>query len=130
MLYFFILPVFVGLLIVLILAAIVTRFIPAWSRVSPYLFSGAIGFTIGFLVANIINFLVGLAPGLILNSQDIPETVRQVIGTISAFILFLGPVFASAIGAVVGFVLGIWFAYEQRRKLMAKPPDFLTKSKI
>jgi hypothetical protein len=123
MLYFFILPVFIGLLIVLMLVTIVVRFIPTWRPASRYLFSGGIGFAIGFLIANIANFLVGLAPGLILNSQDVPDAVRQIIGTISAFVLFLGPVFASAIGAVVGFVLGIWFAYKQRRKLMAKSPD-------
>jgi hypothetical protein len=119
MLYFFILPVFVGLLIVLILAAIAVRFIPAWSSASRYLFSGAIGFTIGFLVANITNFLVGLAPGTVLNRQDIPDTLRQIIGTISVIILFLGPVFASTLGAIVGFFLGVLFAYKRRRKLMA-----------
>ncbi|MFZ5858177.1 MAG: hypothetical protein ACOYZ6_15225 [Chloroflexota bacterium] len=119
MLYFFILPIFVGLLIVLILAAIVTRFIPAWSRVSPYLFSGAIGFTIGFFITNFLNFLVGLASGLILKNQNIPEIIRQIINFISAIILFLGPIPASVIGAVLGFVLGIFLVHRRRRSLLA-----------
>ena len=119
MLYFFIFPVFIGLLIILILATIVTRLVPAWSRVSPYLFSGTIGFAVGFIIANVLNFLVGLASGLVLKDQNVPETIRQIINFISAIILFLGPVPASIIGAVLGFVLGILFIYKRRRRLKA-----------
>ena len=119
MLYFFIFPVFIGLLIILILATIVTRLVPAWSRVSPYLFSGTIGFAVGFIIANVLNFLVGLASGLVLKNQNIPEIIRQTINFISAIILFLGPVPASVIGAVVGFVLGIFLVHRRRRSLLA-----------
>lgn len=106
--YFFILPAYVLLLLVLGIAAIVTRMNVPWRPASGYIIGGMIGTVPGFIAANLLITLAGILPTVIADHFSLPDGLKQVCGVFAGVALLLGPFVASAVGVVLGFLAGCW----------------------
>jgi hypothetical protein len=114
--YFFILPVYVILLIVLVGTAVVARFILRFRPASGYLVGGAIGTLIGFVFINVVVMLAGVAPAWLAQKFTFPDWLRQVSKYLAAGTLLIGPFIASALGVLIGFAAGIYYVYRGRKR--------------
>lgn len=108
MLYFFILPAYLLLLLAVGITSAVLFFRPASRQVGAYGFGAAVGTVPGFLVANALLWLLTIA----LLHLQLPEWLQGIHKAVVAVLLFLGPVPVSAVGILVGGLIG---AYVVRR---------------
>jgi hypothetical protein len=115
--YFFILPAYGVLLIGLIAAAAVARFVPRFRTASGYIVGGAIGTLIGFTAINTIVWLVGLAPVWLSQKFTFPGWLQQTSKFFVAAALLIGPFIGSAIGVLSGFAAGFYFVYRRRKQV-------------
>ena len=113
--YFIILPVYVLLLVALIVAAIVTRFVPQLQPASAYIVGGTVGTLPAFVVANILVTLAGLLPVWAAQKMELPQRLHDATKFFVAAVLLVGPFVASAIGVFLGFALGVYFVFRRRR---------------
>ena len=113
MIYFFILPVFAIYLGLSIIALIVTLLAPRWKPMSRYLFVGALGSVIGFVVCNALVYVVTIPPSAILSNFELTE-VRKIVGVFLAIILLVAPIPASLIGTLAGFLGGLFITHKAR----------------
>ncbi len=113
--YFFILPVYVALLLGLIGAAVVARFVPRFQSASGYIFGGAIGSLVGFLLVNVAVILVGATPAWLAQRFTFPDWLQQTSKFFVATTLFIGPFIGSAIGALLGFAAGFYIVFRRRK---------------
>lgn len=119
--YFFILPVYATLLVMLTLAALLTRLTPQLRWTSGYVIGGAIGTVPGFLLANGMVTLAGLLPALVAERCALPEWLRQACGIWAAVTLMLGPFAASTAGCALGFLAGCGIVRRRRRRFSRRP---------
>jgi hypothetical protein len=113
--YFFILPAYFLLLLILGTAAFVTRMNPKWRPARGYIHGGMIGTVPGFIVANLLVTVVGIFPAVIAEHFSLPEGLKQVCGVLAGVALLLGPFVASAAGVVLGFLSGCWIVWRGHR---------------
>jgi hypothetical protein len=106
--YFFIVPAYVLLLLVLGIAAFVARMSPGLRGSNSYIIGGMIGTLPGFIVANVLVTLAGILPAVIADQFSLPDGLKQVCGVFAGVALLLGPFIASAVGVVFGFLGGCW----------------------
>jgi hypothetical protein len=114
--YFFILPAYVALFIALIVIAIITRFVARFRLASGYIVAGAIGTLIGFVIINIVVWIVGLFPVWLNQKVSLPDWLQQVSKFFVAGTLLIGPFIGSAIGILLGFAAGFYFVYRRRKR--------------
>jgi hypothetical protein len=113
--YFFILPAYVLLLLVLGIAAFVTRMNPGLRGSSAYIIAGTIGTLPGIIVANLVVTVAGILPAVIADHFSLPDGLKQVCGVFAGVALLLGPFVASAVGVVLGFLGGCWVVWRRRK---------------
>ena len=113
--YFIILPVYVLLLVALVVAAIITRFVPRLQPASAYIVGGAVGTLPAFLVANILVTIAGLLPVWAAQKMELPQWLHDATRLFVAAALLIGPFVASAIGVFLGFAAGVYFVFRRRR---------------
>ena len=112
--YFFILPAYIVLLIGLIGAAVVARFVPRFQSASGYLFAGAVGTVLGFVIINVLVWIVGLFPAWVNQKVSLPEWLQHASMYFVAAALLIGPFIGSVIGVLLGFAAGLYFVYRRR----------------
>jgi len=112
--YFFILPAYVILLVGLLGAATIARFVPRFRTASGYVLGGAVGTLIGFTVINIMVWLVGLAPAWLAQKYTFPAWLQQASQFFVATALLVGPFIGSAMGVLFGFAAGFYWVYRRR----------------
>ena len=115
--YFLILPAYAIFLVALIIIAIVARFTERFKSASQYIFAGAFGTLIGFLIANIFLWIIGLFPVWLNQNIPFPDWLQRIGKFFTAATLLLGPFIASAAGILLGLVFGVYFVHRRRRKL-------------
>jgi hypothetical protein len=113
--YFFIIPAYLALLIGLVAAAIMARFIPRFQPASRYILAGAIGTLAGFIIINLIVFLAGMSPVWLAEKITFPDWLHQVSKYFVVATLLIGPFVGSAVGVLVGFVAGLYFVRRRNR---------------
>lgn len=112
--YFIILPAYVILLLVLGIAAFVTRGIPEARWTSGYLVGGMIGTLPAFIIANVAITIAGVLPLWLTQQFSPPEWFQQVCAVFSMLALMIGPFIASIIGIVLGFAAGCLVVRQRR----------------
>ena len=112
--YFFILPAYVALLVGLIGAAIIARFVPRFQPASGYIVGGAIGTLFGFVIINVFVWIVGLFPAWLNQKVSFPDCLLHVSQFFVAATLLIGPFIGSAIGVLLGLVAGLYFVFRRR----------------
>ena len=116
--YFFILPAYILLLIILIAGAIACRFFPRLRSTTNYLLAGAVGTLVGFVVLNLITFLMGMMPVWLAQTITFPDWLQQPSKIFVAGVLLIGPFIASGVGILVGFAGGFYLARKKSRRAM------------
>lgn len=114
--YFFIVPAYLLLLLVLGIAAVVLRSGANPGRASGYIVAGLMGTVPGIIAANVLVTLAGVLPLWIAEQVSPPDAVRQVLSAICIACLFIGPFVASVIGVIAGFLCGILVAWKRTRR--------------
>lgn len=109
--YFFILPAYGLLLLVLGAAAFAAWMTPRGRPLGRLLVAGMIGSVPGMLIANVLVTIAGLLPVWLADNLTLPETLKQVLGVCAVAILLLGPFVASALGVLLGFLGGCGFVW-------------------
>jgi hypothetical protein len=112
--YFFILPAYVALLVGLIGAAVVARFVPRFQPASGYIVGGAVGTLFGFVIINVLVWVVGLFPAWLNQKVAFPDWLLHLTQYFVAATLLIGPFIGSAIGVFLGFAAGIYFVFRRR----------------
>jgi hypothetical protein len=115
-LYFLILPAVVGFLLLLLIGAIIFRFIPNWQHLSGYLVGSAIGTAIGFVVANGLLFLLVLGTLRVADQPDVSPLTQQISGYGAMAGVILGPILATGAGVFLGLAAGVFFVFQKRRR--------------
>ncbi|SRR6266403_236600 len=113
--YFFILPAYAALLVGLVGAAVIARFVPRFRPASGYIIGGAAGTLAGFIIINVIVFLAGMAPVWLAPKITLPDSLHQITKFFVAFTLLIGPFIASGVGVLGGFAAGLYFVYRRNR---------------
>jgi hypothetical protein len=112
--YFFILPAYIILLLGLFGAAVATRFMPRFHSASGYIFGGALGSLVGFLLVNAAVILAGVAPAWLAQRFNFPNWLLQTSKFFVAAMLLIGPFIGSAIGVLLGFAAGFFIVLRRR----------------
>jgi hypothetical protein len=112
MAYFLILPAFVLWLIVAGVAVLVVKSVPAFSVAYPYVWRIALWATVGLIAANAV-LVALLALGFVaLGDGTAPASAgHDAFQLLWGLTAIGGPVIASALGWLVGAVLGLALAY-------------------
>lgn len=113
--YFFIVPAYILLLMVLGIAAFVARMNPGLRGSSAYIAAGTVGTLPGMIIANVLVTLAGILPALIADRFSLPEGLQQICSVFAGVALLLGPLVASAAGVVLGFLGGCWVVWRRRK---------------
>ena len=116
--YFFILPIFVLIEVSLLVSSFVVLKFQKYLWAKSYLLGVVLGSTIGFLVANLILWVVSVLPDALAQKYSLPEFVQTVSKFILAFGLLLGPFFASAGGMVFGSLIAVYIVYRKRKTMI------------
>ncbi len=116
MLYFLILPGYAGVVVMLLGASLICRFIRRLRPASGYLVGGAIGTLPLFILMNALVWIVGLVLVWIDQKLPFPHWAKNVTEIFVGAALLIGPLIASAVGMVLGFVLGSVFVYRRRTR--------------
>jgi hypothetical protein len=115
--YFFIVPAYALLLLVLAITAIVMYSSPQTRPAAGYIVGGTIGSLVGFLVSIVVLAVVCvvfiLLAGLLSSSGQWVQTASAV-GL--AGVIFVGPFILSAAGILAGFACGALFVLRRRMK--------------
>src|SRR5215469_17294022 len=106
--YFFILPAYFALLLGMIGVAVAVRFVPRFQSASVYMFGGAVGSLIGFLLVNVLVILLGVAPAWLAQRFTFPDWLQTTSKFFVVATLLIGPFIGSAIGALLGFAAGFF----------------------
>ena len=114
--YFFILPIFVLWLVGLIVGAVAVRYSASLRPLSAYLFAVAIGSIPGFLLGNIVLFIGALGVAKLLALISLPRILQPLQTLTATATIFIGPFVASAIGGLIGSLLGIIAVWLFRRR--------------
>ena len=114
--YFIIIPAYLLLLIVLIVTAIIVRFVPRLQPASGYILGATVGTLPGFIAANLIVTLAGLLPVMVAQKVSPPQWLHNAVTVLVAAALLVGPFVASAIGTIVGCAAGVYFVFKRRRR--------------
>jgi len=114
--YFFIVPAYLLLLLILGIAAVVLRSGGNSGPASGYILAGMVGTIPGIIAANVLVTLAGLLPLWIAAKVSPPEWMMQVLSVLAVACLFIGPFVASAIGVIAGFLCGILVAWKRTRR--------------
>ncbi len=113
--YFFILPAYVLLLVVLLGAAIAARFVPRFRQASGYIVGGTVGTLVGFIFINAVVIVVGVLPAWLAQKISFPDWLQQGSKIVVARTLLIGPFIGSAIGVLLGFSAGLYFIHRRKR---------------
>ena len=114
--YFIILPAYAILLLVLGIAAFVTRMIPEARWSSGYLVGGMVGTLPAFILANVGITIAGILPLWLTKQFTPPEWFSQVCAIVSMVALMIGPFIASAVGIALGFGAGCLVVRRRRKQ--------------
>jgi len=106
------LPLFAALIVAAIIARFIVRFRPA----SGYIVAGAIGTLAGFVIVNVLVWLIGLFPIWLNGKVSFPDWLQEVSKFFVAGTLLIGPFIGSAIGILLGFAAGLYFVYKRRKR--------------
>ncbi len=115
MLYFFIVPAYVLLVVGLIAAAIVARFVPRFQPASGYIVAGTLGTVVGFTIVNAVVIVLGVLPVWLAEKLSFPDWLRHITTVVVTAALFVGPFVGSAIGVLSGFAAGAYLVYRHRK---------------
>jgi len=113
MLYFFILPAYLLLLLVVSITSTVLYFRPSSRHVGRYGIGIAVGSLPGFLVANVVLWIFTIA---ILDLQ-LPDWLQGIHKLIVGVLVFLGPVPVSALGIIAGGLIGAYITHRMSPRL-------------
>ena len=117
MAYFLILPAFVLWLLVAAAGILATRLIPRLAPIYPYALRASLWASVGTVVANAVLIgLLALGMGVLepTASQSTAQDAAQMAWGLTAL---GGPVIASALGWLGGFVFGLFLAFRRSRRL-------------
>jgi hypothetical protein len=103
----------------LFVASFVVLKFPKYSWMKSYLLGIVLGSSAGFVIANILLWVVSVLPSFVSQKYSLPEFIQTISKYILAFGLLLGPIFASAGGLAVGSIFAVYFVY-RRQKIMKK----------
>ncbi|MEI8064634.1 MAG: hypothetical protein WCH84_11295 [Verrucomicrobiota bacterium] len=112
--YFFILPAYVLLVLGLTVAVIIFLLVREWRPAKSYIVAGTIGTFLGIVLANILVTVLGVLPFLFARVPSLPEPLRKGAGILGLGILMIGPFIASVVGVLLGFGVGLYYAYRRR----------------
>lgn len=112
--YFFILPLYVLLVAVVLVAAAVFRLQPRFRYLSPYLVAGAIGSLPGMLIGNLL--LVAVVAPFVTKKIVLPDQLYWLSALIVGAGVLVGPFVVSAAGSVIGAALGWRFCRTRMMK--------------
>jgi hypothetical protein len=115
-LYFLILPAIVGFLALLLIGAVIFRFLPNLQYLSGYLVGSAVGTAIGFVVANGLLLLLVFGTLRVADQLDVAPLAQQLGGYGAATGLILGPILATGAGVTLGLAAGVLFVFLKRRR--------------
>jgi hypothetical protein len=113
--YFFILPAYLVLLLILSLIAGLVRLLPRLRWASGYLAGGIIGTIPGFIGANILVTISAFLPVWVSQKASFSQGVVETARIFTFAVLFIGPFLASVIGTGFGFAAGLFFVMVRRR---------------
>lgn len=108
--YFFIIPAYVLLLLMLGISAVVLGAGAGERRAAGRIFAGMAGTVPGMIAANGVVTLAGIAPLWVAGQVSLPEWLSLALSGFAMVCLFIGPFVASAIGVIAGFLCGWWLA--------------------
>jgi tetrahydromethanopterin S-methyltransferase subunit C len=112
--YFFILPAFIVFETALLLVAVVSHYREKLRWVSGYLIGVFLGSTVGFVLLNLILWIIPAMSAFTALYNSLPEFAQSIVKFIMAIGLLFGPFFASAGGLFIGALIGIYFVYRRR----------------
>jgi ABC-type antimicrobial peptide transport system permease subunit len=120
--YFFIFPVYVGLVSLGILAGLVLLFFQRTRSLSGYVFSGTAGTLPGFIIGNLLFWVLFIGVLRLLKGpiDRLPDTdfVRSLGGRILILMMIGGLALANILGCGIGFFSGCWI-YRKIKKRKA-----------
>lgn len=102
MLYIFILPAFAFTFLILFIVTVVAYFSMKYRIYFPIAWRLLLGITSGFLVFNVLFWIVTIGAILILDTFDLPPSFRNVEKIVVVGGLILGPFVASVLGVLAG----------------------------
>jgi hypothetical protein len=125
--YFIICPIYAVLFVGLILISLALLFIKELRHWSSYVACGAVGTIPGFILGNILFWVIALGVLQIFQKpmQQITSDIAVGAATITVIIFFIGGLaIANIAGCAVGFVGGLWIRHKFRRKNTGQHESF------
>lgn len=109
-------------LFLLLVAAVLVRYVAKRRETSNYLFGGAIGSFAGFILANVAVALVFVLLSVLNNALSSPDSPHKTINTSATLVLIFGPLVASGVGILGGAAAGLYFVHRwQTRNVHGVP---------
>lgn len=125
--YFFILPIYLGLFFLFLMIGVVLLFIPRLRKFSGYILSGTVGTFPGFVLLNILFWivLVGIAALIKVSVGDLldHEVVGASLGLGLILFIVVGLSLANIIGCSGGFLAGMWIYRFIQKRRAGKTPE-------
>jgi hypothetical protein len=112
--YFFILPIYVLILLGLLLASGTLLLIKPLRHWSSFVAVGALGTLPGFVLGNLIFWLITWAVFSLLQrpfQQVASDVVKGVAGVAGILFLMVGLALANIVGVIAGFLGGVWVRF-------------------
>jgi hypothetical protein len=104
---YIVVPLYVIFFAAMLYGAFSMRANPALRPFSVYLFAGAIGTLVGFVLVNGLVLLAGAGPVWLAENLGLPKFLQSIVMIFAEIVLFFGPLFGSVIGVLIGFAAGI-----------------------
>ena len=117
MLYFIIAPGYLFIVTMLFITVFAFRYFPKRRFLSKCLWMGALGSMLGLLFANLffwilVRFCIYVDEKFM--TPHFVQTILTILKILIAFSLFAGPILVSTVGAVAGFLIGIYICRRKR----------------
>jgi hypothetical protein len=115
--YFIITVFYVLFVAILIVAAVVLRYVPRLKFLSRYLLGGLLGSVPGIILSNIVLWGIVMLPVYAAKNFQIPELVNKILTVLVVIGVFVGPFAVSVAGIALGFMLGVFLVYRREKRM-------------